>query len=189
MVRDKTPVISGRLTLNPIAHMDLLGTFLLPLMVIVFNAMGAQLPLFGWAKPVPIDIRQLRHPKRDLLWVALAGPFSNVLLALLGVVVLMIIQKFLIASLFYRGFMLFWTQFVVTNLFLAFFNALPIHPLDGSRIVSSLLPTNWAYHWERLENTMSLVLLMLILMGGLRFLGTFVLLTARWLFQIAQVTG
>jgi len=118
---DPTPRSKGRLTLNPLAHLDPIGT----LMLFIAH--------FGWGKPVPIDPYNLRHPKRDYLYIALAGPISNIILAIL----IALLSKIFFIPLF--------LYLIIINLSLAIFNLLPFHPLDGSHIFPDLFPGSTGY--------------------------------------------
>ena len=118
---DPTPRSKGRLTLNPLAHLDPVGT----LMLFIAH--------FGWGKPVPIDPYNLRHPKRDYLYIALAGPISNIILAIL----IALLSKIFFIPLF--------LYLIIINLSLAIFNLLPFHPLDGSHIFPDLFPGSTGY--------------------------------------------
>lgn len=131
---DDTAEKAGRVTLNPLKHIDLFGTILLPAFLL-FTKAGF---LFGWAKPVPVNFSALRHPKRDMIWVAAAGPAMNILLALLSVIGLAIL---LFAGKGAPGWLpaLLWSS-VQINLVLAVLNLWPIPPLDGSKIAVGLLP-------------------------------------------------
>ena len=131
---DETAERAGRISLNPLRHVDLFGTILLPAFLLLSHA-GF---LFGYAKPVPVNFAALRHPKRDMIWVAAAGPAMNVLLALVSAVLLYAAlhigsagNRFLPAAL--------WIS-VEINLVLAVFNLLPVPPLDGGRVAVGLLP-------------------------------------------------
>ena len=155
---DPTAKLLGRLTLNPLAHLDPLGTlvFLIP-------------PHIGWAKPVPVDVRYLKHPRRDMMWIALAGPVSNVLLALVFGTILRFIQAAPLGSSGPAGAalvqMIAWG--VVLNLALATFNLIPIHPLDGSKILTGLLSPIAAARFQQLEPIGPFILLGIILIGSL----------------------
>lgn len=142
---DDTAARAGRLTLNPLAHVDPFGTVLLPLMLLVFNAPF----LFGYAKPVPVRIARLRNPKRDMVWVALAGPGANIALALASGFLLVLAQ-------FMPGFLSGWLFEVLRismlfNCLIAVFNMLPIPPLDGGRVLTGLLPGPAAIKFARIE--------------------------------------
>ena len=167
---DPTAEQMGRLTLSPFPHMDLTGTVILPAITIFMNAMGASLPFFGWAKPVPVNVRNLQNPRKDMFWIALAGPASNILLALIGTFILIGVNRYVVGSSYYRPMTHLIQQFMVTNLFLAFFNLIPVNPLDGGRIVSRFLPRTWAYRMEQYESMTSLILLGVIFLGGLKWL-------------------
>ncbi|HIG87109.1 MAG TPA: site-2 protease family protein [Planctomycetes bacterium] len=155
---DSTAREEGRLTLNPIAHIDPFMTLIVPLFLWI--SVGF---LFGGAKPVPVNPSRLRHPLRDMSLVALAGPASNILLA----IVLMVLFK---ASLHWGGYdrealmpsTLSWG--VIANVFLAVFNMIPIPPLDGSRVMAYLLPSNLRAAYARLESFGLLIIILVIYM-------------------------
>jgi Zn-dependent protease len=148
---DNTAYVLGRVSLNPVRHIDMVGTILVPLLILVTSKLlGSGGILFGWAKPVPVDFSALRHPKRDMLWVAAAGPLANLVMAMLWALSL----KFaLIAPLnaFTLPLSLMATVGIEVNLVLMALNLLPILPLDGGRIAVSLLPNRLAYSYSRLE--------------------------------------
>lgn len=155
---DASAKILGRLTFNPTKHIDLVGTILVPA-ILYFT--GSPF-LFGWAKPMPINFNALKFPKQDMILVALSGPISNFIMALLWF--LLIIFTLSTPS----EFLLKMASFGITiNLILGVFNLLPLPPLDGSRVVSSLLPNRLAYKYNKLE-TYGLYILL-----GLLFLGIF----------------
>ena len=139
---DPTAKIAGRLTLNPIVHIDPVGTIFLPLVLLVTNSPV----VFGWAKPVPVDFHNLNNPKKDMIWVGLAGPTANILFAIL----LSFILKFFILTGGYVIPVILQTAIII-NLVLALFNILPIPPLDGSRVAMGLLPREIAMRYARLE--------------------------------------
>jgi Zn-dependent protease len=145
---DPTALMLGRLTLNPIKHIDPIGTVAVPL-ILLLSQSGL---IFGWAKPVPVTVQNLRHPVKDMAWVALAGPLSNVIMALFWATVV----KFGLVfgdsfSFFAEPLKMMGSYGVSINLVLAVLNILPIPPLDGSRILSAFLPGPWAYQLGRLE--------------------------------------
>ena len=148
---DNTAYVLGRVSLNPVRHIDMVGTILLPLLILVMSKLlGSGGILFGWAKPVPVDFSALRHPKRDMLWVAAAGPFANLAMAMLWALAL----KFALITpqnTFTQPLTLMATVGIEVNLVLMVLNLLPILPLDGGRIAVSLLPNRLAYSYSRLE--------------------------------------
>jgi Zn-dependent protease len=148
---DNTAYVLGRVSLNPVRHIDLVGTILLPLMILVASKLvGSGGILFGWAKPVPVDFSALRHPKRDMLWVAAAGPLANLVMALLWGLTLKI-ALITPLNLFTLPLSLMAEAGISVNLVLMVLNLLPILPLDGGRIAVSLLPNRLAYGFSRLE--------------------------------------
>lgn len=161
---DDTAKRQGRLSLNPLVHLDILGTLLL---FIVH---------FGWAKPVPVDPRNFKNPKKDMLLVALAGPVSNILTAIAAAVVLKaIFENFASISpgsgvdVVVR--MLVW--FIYIGIVLAVFNMIPVPPLDGSRVLYGLLPDSLAYRYARFETYGIFILFAFFLFGG-QFLAYFI---------------
>jgi len=146
---DPTPRSYGRLTLDPRAHLDLLGT-----LAIIFIG-------FGWAKPVPIDAYNLRNPKRDMMLIALAGPISNLLLAVILSLILKVIPVSFISSLL--------MIMAYSNIGLAIFNLIPVFPLDGEKILTGLLPSELASEFASIMHqygTIILVLMLLPIAGG-----------------------
>ena len=173
---DNTALLMGRLSLNPIVHMDIIGTLFLPLMALFTPG----LPLFGWAKPVPVNVRNLSHPKKDMFWIALAGPLSNVLLAFLGVFALLFIT-ILYANSLGEGKALreITHMFILINLFLATFNMIPLHPLDGAKVFARFFPVKWNEFLEEKAMTLNIILILLIIFGGISYLAKPVF----WLYQ------
>jgi len=150
---DPTAKHSGRLTLNPIAHIDPIGTVILPLFLIMT---GSPI-LFGWAKPVPINFRALHNPKKDMIWVGLAGPGANIILA----IIISLIIKLKVAFIPFQ----ILEYFMALNLVLAIFNLIPIPPLDGSRVVMGLLPTKLAYQYIQLERFGFIIIVIMLYLG------------------------
>lgn len=151
---DPTPNLAGRLTLNPKAHIDLLGTIFLP----ILTMMSGTGFIFGWAKPTPIDIFNLSNPKKDSAMIAFAGPISNVIFAV-------ILSMFLRLQIF--GLLGYWfigllELLIQINIVLAVFNLLPVHPLDGFKVVAGLLPKKYYSDWLALEPYGMFFLIMII---------------------------
>ncbi|WP_172204712.1 MULTISPECIES: site-2 protease family protein [unclassified Niveibacterium] len=147
---DPTAHLAGRISLNPLRHVDPVGTLAVPLGIVLLNlATGASFPPFGWAKAVPVNFGRLRHPKRDMFWVAAAGPAANLAQAF-GWGLMIGLQTALDG---YGGdyFFAMATAGIVVNLALMLLNLLPIPPLDGGRIAISLLPGPLAWKFARLE--------------------------------------
>jgi Zn-dependent protease len=142
---DKTAYLMGRVTLNPLPHIHWMGTILLPLLL-YFSTNGAL--LFGFAKPVPVDFGNLRHPKRDMVWVALAGPASNLLQAIIWALLFVVYTDFGVTEKF---FLAMCKAGVLSNVVMFAFNLFPLPPLDGGRIVVGLLPWKLAYQFSRIE--------------------------------------
>jgi Zn-dependent protease len=158
---DNTAYMMGRLTLNPMKHIDPIGTILMPLML-YFATSGAF--LFGYAKPVPVNFGQLRHPKRDSVWVALAGPVSNFLQAILWAVFFMVLVA---AGVQERFFLAMAKAGVLVNLVMWAFNLFPIPPLDGGRVLVGVLPPRQAYALSRIEPWGFFIVMGLVLVPGL----------------------
>ena len=144
---DNTARFMGRLTLNPIKHIDPIGTILIPLLLLITTGYA-----IGYAKPVPVDFRKLRDPKRDMVWVALAGPVSNLLLAIASAAILLLAVKMPDAWVWAaQPLALMARASIIINLILCFFNLIPIPPLDGGRVAVGLLPGPLAWKLSRLE--------------------------------------
>lgn len=155
---DMTADRAGRITLNPIKHIDPVGTILLPALTLLVGGI-----LFGWAKPVPVDFSRLRNPKRDMLWVAAAGPASNFVMALFWA---LIIKLSLSAPNVYSEPMALMGQAgVMINVVLMVLNLLPLPPLDGGRIAVSLLPNHLAYKYAQIERYGFIILIGLLATG------------------------
>lgn len=159
---DDTAYLMGRLTFNPIRHIDLFGTIILPII-----CYAAHIPMFGWAKPVPVNFLRLNNPKADMAKVAFAGPASNLIL----VTICVILYKVLILSgsqniMFFKilGYA------ITINLLLAIFNLIPVPPLDGSKIVASFLPNQQSLKFLRLERYGMIFVVVLIISGGFRII-------------------
>ncbi len=164
---DDTADAAGRISLNPVRHIDLIGTIIVPLTLFILSklTMGAGF-LFGWAKPVPVNFTNLRRPKRDMLWVAAAGPAANLFMALFWAFVI----KFGLAipeSSFATPMILMGIAGIQINVILMVLNLLPLPPLDGGRMAVSLLPNRIAQHFARIEPYGFIILLLLLFSGVL----------------------
>jgi Zn-dependent protease len=157
---DNTAHAAGRLSLNPFKHIDPVGTIVVPL---VFLLLPGNF-LFGWAKPVPVSGRNLKHPKRDMALVAAAGPASNLAMAFLWGVLYKVTLGQPEAGL-WIGLKLMATAGIVINLVLMALNVLPLPPLDGSRVLSAVLPPYWAWQLHRLEPYGMMILVVLMVTG------------------------
>jgi Zn-dependent protease len=162
---DPTARMLGRVSLNPIVHIDPIGTILLPLVAAVSGA-----PLLGWAKPVPVRSRGLKNVRRDFLLIAAAGPASNLLLAVAGAGVWHILRNVVGAdgSIDPNGPIVYLLdRFILLNLVLAVFNMIPVPPLDGGNVLASLLPPALSYKFEQVRPYGIFVLYALLLTGAL----------------------
>ena len=166
---DQTAYMLGRVTLNPLKHIDPIGTIAVPGFLIALSVLTrAPLFIFGWAKPVPVNFGNLHHPKRDMFWVAGAGPFANFLMAVGWAILLKsAVPGGLIDS---DGLFEMAKAGIDVNLVLMALNLLPIPPLDGGRIALSLLPGPLAYRYSRLEPYGFMVVILLLVTGILNYL-------------------
>lgn len=173
---DNTAWMLGRLTLNPLKHIDPVGTILVPGLMLAFTGF-----VFGWAKPVPVNTRNLRNPKHDMAIVALAGPVANVLMALgwvlfIRLAILINTAEFTVPMI-YVG-----IAGIMINLVLALLNMLPIPPLDGSRILSWALPGRWGYYYNQFEQYGFYLLVLLLMTNSLGAILGYPLAMARAFF-------
>ena len=153
---DLTAYNQNRISLNPLRHIDPIGTIVLPALTVLLGGV-----LFGWAKPVPVNFMNLRHPKKDMLWVAAAGPFSNLIMAIFWTIL------FGRSAYFPESMSLFIQQMGVAgisiNLSLMVLNLIPLPPLDGGRIAVSLLPNHLAHKYAQIERYGFLILIILLM--------------------------
>lgn len=163
---DSTAWMLGRVSLNPVRHIDPLGTIVVPLVMVLLSGF-----MFGWAKPVPVNFANLRDPKRHSLWVAAAGPGSNIVQALLWALVALVLVKMVAPTGLAGGFWLAVAEAgVLVNVVFAILNLFPLLPLDGGRILTSLLPDRLAYTYSRTEPYGMIILIALIVTGALGWL-------------------
>ncbi len=165
---DSTARLLGRMTLNPIPHIDLLGTILLPMLT--FMAPTGLIPIGGWAKPVPVNYARLQGGRKGVLLVALAGPASNILLA---VVFALLLRGLLLAGINVTGADALFGIFeigVFINLGLAFFNLIPIHPLDGGKVLEGILPYRWLPVFDQVNRYGMWILIASFYLGLLRII-------------------
>jgi len=155
---DSTAKLLGRLTLNPIYHIDIFGSIILPAILMLTGA-----PVFGWAKPVPVNMYNLKNPKRDMIFVSLAGVTANFLLAVAAGAIMFIIRAFFADVSIMASIYLILQYVIVINIVLMIFNLIPIPPLDGSRVVLFLLPRDLAQKYAKIERYGFWIILILLM--------------------------
>lgn len=156
---DPTAKLLGRVSLNPLVHIDPIGSILMPLLIGLSTNFTM---MFGWAKPVPVTYENLKNKRRDVILVALAGPMANILMALMWGIGLKSFSGGAESSSIFQFFVYSSMAGIAINLILFALNILPIPPLDGSKVVSSLLPRRYAYHYDKIEPYGFLILLVLM---------------------------
>jgi Zn-dependent protease len=156
---DRTAYMMGRVTLNPFSHIHWVGTILLPLLL-YFSTSGAL--IFGYAKPVPVNFGNLKNPKRDMVWVALAGPGVNLIQAIVWALLYVVYTDFGVTEKFFFAMC---KAGVLSNVVMFAFNLFPLPPLDGGRIVVGLLPLKQAYQFSRIEPYGFFIVMALVLTG------------------------
>ena len=163
---DKTAYFLGRITLNPLKHIDPVGTILIPGSLLLLAYVQGTTPfLFGWAKPVPVNFSNLNNPKKDMMWVAFAGPGSNLVMAIIWAIVLGFFQS---PGNSYGVFINGMAQVgIMINLILMLLNLLPIPPLDGGRMAVSILPSPWSYKLASIEQYGMFIIIFLFISGFL----------------------
>jgi Zn-dependent protease len=158
---DNTAYAQGRMTLNPLSHVDLFGTIIIPIALYLTSGF-----VFGYAKPVPVQFGNLRNPKRDMAWVALAGPLANFIMALLWLIFAVVLVATNVGEEFPHKVA---QAGIVTNLLIFAFNLFPLPPLDGGRVVTSMLPHRLAFRFAKIEPYGFFILLALLYFNVLSF--------------------
>ena len=158
---DNTAYAQGRMTLNPLVHVDLFGTIIIPIALYVTSGF-----VFGYAKPVPVQFGNLRNPKRDMAWVALAGPLANFVMAVMWLVFAVLLNALDVSEEFPHAVA---RAGLVTNLLIFAFNLFPLPPLDGGRVVTSMLPHRLAFQFAKIEPYGFFILLALLYFNVLAF--------------------
>lgn len=181
---DMTAFYRGRLTLNPVAHIDYLGTVILP-MIFLWTSSPV---FFGWAKPVPVDPGAFQNPKKDMFWVAFAGPLSNVFLAVIGAFCLVILYIFHLLNPLplSQSFISMMEMMIYVNILLAIFNLIPLHPLDGGKVIARFLPIRWNIFLEANQKYSYIALIVLIFLGGFHYLAKPIFSVSQSLISLAQ---
>jgi len=162
---DPTAKNQGRITLNPIAHIDIIGTVIFPLMLALIGA-----PVFGWAKPVMVNPYNLRNPRRANIYISAAGPAVNVIAAIVGIFMFLLIKKLGLYHSVGSGLpilLLIFLYLIIINIYLVIFNLIPIPPLDGSGILEGMLKGNAYYQYQKLKPYGFIILLVIIYTGVL----------------------
>lgn len=180
---DPTAKMLGRLTLNPIKHIDLIGTILVPLLIGILSNFNF---VFGWAKPVPVTWQNLKNPRRDMPLVALAGPMTNLIMALGWAIIAKIGMSLSTDYEILKTFLLLTGQAgILINIVLMVLNLVPLPPLDGSRVLASALPPRAASVLDRIEPFSFLIILALLMTGILQmFISPIITLCIRWILQL-----
>lgn len=176
---DPTARLMGRLTLNPIAHIDIVGSLLLPLTLLLLRSPF----LFGWAKPVPVDPYNLKHPKKDMALISLAGPLSNIGMA----VILSVFLRILLFIFPNTGIFTLFFYLIQFNILIAIFNLIPINPLDGGKILIGILPEKEANAFNSFLDRFGIILIFLLIFpifGGNSLILTIIRPVMNFLLQI-----
>lgn len=185
LLGDNTAWMLGRVSLNPVRHIDPVGTILIPALLLVGTLVsGTSGMLFGWAKPVPVNFGRLRNPKRDMVWVALAGPGCNLLQALCWALFLKLMPWEMVSGVLQSFLYEVCIAGISVNLMLMAFNLIPVPPLDGGRVVTGLLPYRLAVRYAALEPYGMIAVLVLIASGLLNFFIRPFLAVGTWLVNL-----
>ncbi|OFZ11421.1 MAG: hypothetical protein A2Z20_04875 [Bdellovibrionales bacterium RBG_16_40_8] len=166
---DNTAELMGRLTMNPFSHADLIGTFVLPVAGIlagIGGMNGGSGFIFGWAKPVPVNGRALKRPKQDMFWIALAGPLSNLILGFVATFLFVLMRTFTIEASLANTLQTLLGNFIIINVLLAVFNLIPLHPLDGGKVIARFIPDSWSRTLENNQASLQIGLIIFFVAGG-----------------------
>jgi len=181
---DPTAYYLGRITLNPVKHIDIFGTILLPAILIITRAPF----LFGWAKPVPINPSNFRHPDRGMMLSSIAGPASNFILAIIGSAIFVLVYRMFAPSdainFLYEAF---FDPLIKINIILGIFNLIPIPPLDGSRVLRYFLPWKMKEDFDRLETFGMVIVVIIVFTGGTVFIGKILNLVTQLLNYLINI--
>ncbi|MFZ6730503.1 site-2 protease family protein [Undibacterium sp. Ji42W] len=187
---DLTAYSQGRVSLNPMVHIDPVGTILIPVVLAVIYISTGTGFLFGYAKPVPVNYSNLKKPKRDMAWVALAGPLANLIMAFGWLVLAALIQALQVQDELLLSMSEFFMKManagLIVNLMMFAFNLFPVPPLDGGRILFSLLPHNLAYKFAQIEPYGFFIVMGLAMMNILKFWMVPVMLAANFLLSLCM---
>jgi len=173
---DNTAYSQGRMSLNPLVHVDIWGTIVIPIMMYLFTPF-----VFGYAKPVPVEFGRLRNPKRDMAWVALAGPIANLIMAALWLLFAALLVFFGVSEAFPRRMA---EAGILTNLLIRPFTLLPIPPLDGGRVLTSMLPNSLAWKFARIEPYGFFIVLGLVFLQLVGYWVVPVMQLGRWIVDL-----
>lgn len=170
---DNTAELMGRLTMNPFPHADLIGTFVLPIAGIlagIGGMNGGSGFIFGWAKPVPVNGRALSKPRQDMFWIALAGPLSNLILGFVATFLFVLVGTLISDRSLMETLHVLLGNFIVINVLLAVFNLIPLHPLDGGKVIARFLPEKWNHFLENNQANLQILLIIFFVAGGFSYL-------------------
>ena len=166
---DHTARLMGRLTFNPLKHIDPVGSIVVPFILYMSSRLFLGTPIvIGWAKPVPVNYLNLRNPRKDMIWISLAGPLTNLSIAFAsGLLIRLLIILPMASDAFVRPLFLLLICCVIVNIALALFNLLPIPPLDGSKVLAGVLPPQWSSKYLQYERYGFFIILGVIVLGNI----------------------
>jgi Zn-dependent protease len=161
---DPTAKLQGRITLNPIPHIDLVGSILVPIGLIILSKLTGSLFIFGWAKPVPVNPYNLKNPRKDHMWIAAAGPLSNLLTAVIGIILFLLFKTMILKVTILAVILI---NLITISVVLAVLNLIPIPPLDGSHIIEGLLQGEALRNYQKIKPYGFIILIVLLYVGVL----------------------